>query len=48
MKLDNLTEYAMDLNMEMGVLIQGGRQPVAVARHIEELISSGILRRGTS
>jgi len=39
----NLTEYAMNLNMEMGVLIQGGDLPGQVGRHFEELINRKIL-----
>lgn len=41
----NLTEYAMNLNMEMGVLIQGGKLPGQVGRHFEELINRQILSR---
>jgi phosphatidylserine/phosphatidylglycerophosphate/cardiolipin synthase-like enzyme len=39
----NLTEYAMNLNMEMGVLIQGGELPEQVGQHFEELIHNNIL-----
>jgi len=41
----NLTEYAMDLNMELGVLIRGGELPAKVARQFEELIRTGTLVR---
>jgi len=34
----NLTDYAMNLNMELGVLIRGGTLPKQVERHFEELI----------
>ena len=34
----NLTEYAMNLNMEMGVLVHGGKLPKDTERHFEELI----------
>ena len=40
----NLTEAALDANMEMGVLLRGGALPVAVARHYEDLIATGVLR----
>jgi len=39
----NLTEYAMTLNMEMGVLIQGSDLPRRVGKHFEELISQTVL-----
>ena len=41
----NLTDYAFNLNMELGVLISGGRVPQQVERHFEELIRLGVLRR---
>ena len=41
----NLTEYAMTLNMEMGVLIRGGELPAKVEAHFARLIEQGILRR---
>jgi phosphatidylserine/phosphatidylglycerophosphate/cardiolipin synthase-like enzyme len=41
----NLTEYAMTLNMEMGVLIRGGDLPVKVDAHFAQLISDGVLQR---
>ncbi len=41
----NLTEYAMTLNMEMGVLIRGGELPGKVDAHFAELIEQGILKR---
>lgn len=34
----NLTEYAMTLNMEMGVLIRGGELPTKTQQHFEQLI----------
>jgi phosphatidylserine/phosphatidylglycerophosphate/cardiolipin synthase-like enzyme len=40
----NLTDYAMTLNMEMGVLIHGGDLPTQVEEHIETLIDDGVLR----
>ena len=39
----NLTRYALDLNMELGVLIRGGPQPRDVTRHIYDLIAAGTL-----
>ncbi len=39
----NLTEYAMNLNMELGILFQGGDLPKLVERHFEQLISDRIL-----
>jgi phosphatidylserine/phosphatidylglycerophosphate/cardiolipin synthase-like enzyme len=44
----NLTENAMNLNMEMGVLINGGELPVRVERHFEEMIENGTLAEITS
>ncbi|CAG0964618.1 hypothetical protein ANRL4_00876 [Anaerolineae bacterium] len=41
----NLTEYAMTLNMEMGVLTRGGELPAKVETHFLKLIEQGILRR---
>lgn len=38
----NLTEYAMNLNMEMGVLIQGGNLPDQVERHLEQLMTQRV------
>ena len=39
----NLTDYAMNLNMEMGVLIRGGTLPKQVERHFHKLIADGVL-----
>lgn len=39
----NLTEYAMNLNMEMGLLVSGGDLPGLVEEHFENLISNRIL-----
>jgi phosphatidylserine/phosphatidylglycerophosphate/cardiolipin synthase-like enzyme len=39
----NLTEYAMNLNMEMGLLVSGGDLPGLVEKHFEELILNGTL-----
>lgn len=43
----NLTEYALSLNLEMGVLITGGHQPATVARAFERLIAEGTFVRLT-
>ena len=39
----NLTEYAMNLNMEMGILLAGGELPAQVQSHFDELILEGTL-----
>lgn len=41
----NLTEYAMSLNMEMGILIRGGELPAQVEAHFGQLAQQGVLRR---
>lgn len=41
----NLTDYAMTLNMEMGLLLTGGDLPARVAQHFQRLIELGILAR---
>lgn len=41
----NLTEYAMTLNMELGVLIHGGDLPAQVEAHFAKLIESNMLRQ---
>lgn len=41
----NLTDYAFNLNMELGVLIQGGQIPLQIARHLSGLIQKKILER---
>jgi phosphatidylserine/phosphatidylglycerophosphate/cardiolipin synthase-like enzyme len=41
----NLTEYAMTLNMELGVLVRGGELPAKVEAHFAKLIEQDILRR---
>jgi phosphatidylserine/phosphatidylglycerophosphate/cardiolipin synthase-like enzyme len=40
----NLTEHAMSLNMEMGMLVSGGEWPARVAQHFQRLITAGQLR----
>lgn len=41
----NLTSAAMDRNMELGLLVEGGNLPEIVDRHVDELIASGQLVR---
>jgi phosphatidylserine/phosphatidylglycerophosphate/cardiolipin synthase-like enzyme len=41
----NLTGHALNLNMELGVLIRGGETPRVVARHLRGLIHSSTLVR---
>lgn len=38
----NLTEYAMTLNMELGILIRGGPLPAQIQRHLTELVEKGV------
>jgi len=39
----NLTRYALDLNMELGLVVRGGAAPSTVSRHITRLIEHGVL-----
>ncbi|RPH63486.1 MAG: hypothetical protein EHM81_00140 [Chloroflexi bacterium] len=39
----NLTDYAMNINMEMGVFVHGGDLPSQIEQHFDELVGSGIL-----
>lgn len=41
----NLTSHALDINMELGVLIRGGQRPKWMAEHIQWLLDSKTLRR---
>jgi len=41
----NLTDYALNLNMELGVLIAGGAQPQTVVAQFDALIAQGVLQR---
>ena len=41
----NLTEFALSLNMELGILVRGGELPGKVRLHFERLIGAGALRR---
>jgi phosphatidylserine/phosphatidylglycerophosphate/cardiolipin synthase-like enzyme len=37
----NLTEYAFTINMELGVLVTGGKLPAQVQEHFDRLICTG-------
>jgi len=41
----NLTKAAMEKNMELGILVRGGRLPGKLDRHLESLITTGIIKR---
>lgn len=41
----NLTGYALDQNLEVGVLISGGQTPRRLKEHFHALIASGTLAR---
>lgn len=41
----NLTGYAMTLNMEMGVMVQGGAVPKQVESHLLNLVGQGVFER---
>ncbi len=41
----NLTGHALDINMELGVLIRGGQRPVWMAEHLRWLVDSKTLER---
>jgi phosphatidylserine/phosphatidylglycerophosphate/cardiolipin synthase-like enzyme len=41
----NLTEYAFTINMELGLLVTGGKLPGHVERHFERLVEGGQLLR---
>lgn len=40
----NLTADALALNMELGVIVEGGTLPGEVAEHFEALMKHGVLR----
>jgi phosphatidylserine/phosphatidylglycerophosphate/cardiolipin synthase-like enzyme len=40
----NLTEAALERNMELGVLIRGGMLPVSIERLVDALVISGELQ----
>ncbi len=39
----NLTESALTLNMELGILVTGGLQPAAIEAHFDQLVTDGLL-----
>ncbi len=41
----NLTDYALTLNMELGIVIAGGEFPQKIQSHFEYLILAGILKK---
>jgi phosphatidylserine/phosphatidylglycerophosphate/cardiolipin synthase-like enzyme len=41
----NFTEYAFTINMELGLLVTGGKLPGQVERHFEQLVTTGTLLR---
>lgn len=41
----NLTEYALTINMELGLLVTGGELPGQVEWHFERLVTAGMLVR---
>ena len=41
----NFTEYAFTINMELGLLVTGGKLPGQVERHFERLVMAGTLLR---
>ena len=40
----NLTEYALTLNMELGLLVRGGPLPAQVERHLSRLVEQGVFQ----
>ena len=40
----NLTEYAMTLNMELGILVCGGAMPGQVEKHLCKRIELNVFR----
>jgi len=43
----NLTEHALNLNVELGVVIQGGDAPGRAVDHVDALTREGILQRAS-
>lgn len=41
----NLTEYALTVNMEMGLLVRGGPLPGQVRQHLQRLVEQNVFRR---
>ena len=40
----NLTEQAFSINMELGVLVTGGKMPVEIEKHFDRLINLGVVK----
>ena len=40
----NLTRWALEANMELGILIHGGAAPERIAQHLTELEAAGVLQ----
>ena len=40
----NMTSFALSLNIELGVLLNGGDAPRQMERNLSELIRTGVLR----
>lgn len=41
----NLTEFAFNLNIELGVLLTGGTGPAEVAGQVDQMIRLGVFQR---
>jgi phosphatidylserine/phosphatidylglycerophosphate/cardiolipin synthase-like enzyme len=41
----NLTDFGLELNMELGLVLHGGEIPARLAKHFTQLIHQGDLRR---
>jgi phosphatidylserine/phosphatidylglycerophosphate/cardiolipin synthase-like enzyme len=41
----NFTEYAFSINMELGILVKGGKLPGQVERHFDKLIETAVLTK---
>lgn len=39
----NFTDYAFNINMELGLLVSGGKRPGQIERHFDRLIEQGVL-----
>lgn len=41
----NLTSHAMEKNMEAGILITGGQIPLSLHRHLDALLTTGVIEK---
>lgn len=41
----NLTEFAFNLNIELGIMLTGGAAPAEAAGHVDHMIRMGVFRR---